>query len=195
LCIFQRSESNSALVKKRGSNLSQPKQRTRIRAPVSAIIGGAIAFHFLLADSDAAGEHASVSMSAINTINYRLFPANVRLACPAGQSDGRRDNSPCVQSVVDAACHADPRQAARLVLLCPGQWKFHDITVRCDGVHIKGAGPGGDAPHGRSGSTNVDCGGMKGHCIQFIPSGFPARFRMRGGSVEGMRFFNSGNSG
>lgn len=115
--------------------------------------------------------------------------------CPAGQPDGTLDNSACVQSMVDAACHAADHHGGGLVLLWPGHWKFHDVTVRCDGIHIKGTGIGNDSMATDSQSTSVDCSGMTDHCIQFIPHGFPARFRIRGGSVEGVRFFNSGGSG
>lgn len=98
-------------------------------------------------------------------------------------------------SMVDALCNAGGHRGGGLVLLGPGHWKFHDITVRCDGVHIKGAGIGNDAMASNAQSTSVDCRGMTDHCIQFIPNGFPSRYRMRGGSVEGIRFVASGKSG
>jgi hypothetical protein len=96
------------------------------------------------------------------------------------------DNSACVQAMVDAACREGDRTRGR-VDLWAGHWKFHDITIHCDGIQIKGAAG--------TGATTVDCSEMKDHCIQFMPEGFPARVRIRGASIEGLRFINPARSG
>jgi hypothetical protein len=124
-----------------------------------------------------------------------LAPATQSAACEASEPNGTTDNSGCVQGMVDAACRAGNHHGGGLVFLWPGHWKFHDVTVHCDGVHIEGAGPGNDSMAANAQSTSVDCSGMMDHCIQFIPHEFPARFRLRSGSVEGVRFVNSGGSG
>jgi hypothetical protein len=128
-------------------------------------------------------------------VNHPSLPEIALSSCPLGQPDGRTDNSVCVQSMVDSACHADGHRGSGLVLLWPGHWKFHDITIHCDGIHVKGTGSGNDSMRSNAQSTSVDCSDMTDHCIQFIPEGFPAQYRMRGGSVEGIRFFNSRSSG
>ena len=127
--------------------------------------------------------------------NNRFSPTVESSICPADQPDGTTDNSACVQSMVDAACHAGNHRGGGLVFLWPGHWRFHDITVHCDGVHIKGAGVGNDSLATNAQSTAVDCSAMTNHCIQFVPAHFPAQFKIRGGSVEGIRFYNHGGIG
>jgi hypothetical protein len=115
--------------------------------------------------------------------------------CPPDQPDGNTDNSSCVQAMVEASCRAGNPRGGGLILLPAGHWRLHDITVHCDGVHIKGTGSGNNSVSRDAQATTVDCKGMIDHCIQFIPEGFPAQRRMRGGSVEGLRFVNSSTSG
>jgi hypothetical protein len=122
-------------------------------------------------------------------------PLRVGQSCPVGQPDGRTDNSACVQRMVDARCRTRNYRGGGLLLLRPGHWRFHDITVHCDGVHIKGAGAGSASFVKNAQSTAVDCSAMTNHCIQFIPTNFPAQFKIRGASVEGIRFHNHGGAG
>jgi hypothetical protein len=122
-------------------------------------------------------------------------PGPVDQACAAGQPDGRTDNSACVQRMIDARCHASGNRSGGVVYLWPGHWRFHDITVRCDSVHIVGAGVGDDSLGANAQGTVVDCSAMTNHCIQFVPANFPGRYRMRGGSVQGIRFYNDGGVG
>jgi len=133
--------------------------------------------------------------STLYALNNPMLPEIDLSTCPAEQPDGKTDNSVCIQSMVDGACRASSHRGGGLVLLWPGHWNFHDITIHCDGVHIKGSGSGNDSMASNAQSTSVDCSAMTDHCIQFIPPKIPAQYRMRGGSVEGIRFFNSRNSG
>lgn len=157
-----------------------------------AIIGAAIAFQLAAGSGQAAGGAAGNGPDAVSDRSPRVMDPPT---CATDQPDGTTDDSACVQRMVDALCNVGGHRGGGLVLLGPGHWKFHDITVRCDGVHIKGAGIGNDSMASNAQSTSVDCREMTDHCIQFIPNGFPSRYRMRGGSVEGIRFVVSGKSG
>src|SRR6516225_5509515 len=164
------------------------------RRCLRATFGTIILYQFAFAEGHGASTGWPLQ-SREYAVNHPSLPEIALSSCPLGQPDGRTDNSVCVQSMVDSACHTDGHRGGGLVLLWPGHWKFHDITIHCDGVHVKGTGSGNDSMRSNAQSTSVDCSDMTNHCIQFIPEGFPAQYRIRGGSVEGIRFFNSRSSG
>jgi len=168
---------------------------TDVRCCYLALMLGAIVVSELLFGSYHRASVGWPPQSTLYALNNPMLPEIDLSTCPAEQPDGKTDNSVCIQSMVDGACRASSHRGGGLVLLWPGHWNFHDITIHCDGVHIKGSGSGNDSMASNAQSTSVDCSAMTDHCIQFIPPKFPAQYRMRGGSVEGIRFFNSRNSG
>jgi len=94
---------------------------------------------------------------------------------------GATDSSKAVQNAVNYLCSAgggDLRVPAGL-----NAYKFHDVTSHCGGLNIHAAG------------ATIDCSGMTDHCIQVVPTGFPAQRRLVGFSIDGAQFINSNTSG
>jgi hypothetical protein len=163
---------------------------------LSTALSYLIASQFFFGEDHAATGARVGALQGTHDIPRAPLLSKIELSsCPSGQPDATTDNSACVQSMVDNICQAAGHRGGGLVRLWSGHWKLHDITVQCDGVHIKGAGAGNDSMATNAQSTSVDCSGMRNHCIQFVPKNYPAQFHLRGASVEGIRFFNHGGSG
>lgn len=124
----------------------------------------------------------------VDAIAGSSSPLNAGLFC--GNTDGVADNTTCFQAAVTAGCAS----TAGVLTQPSGKWKYHDITVPCEGLHIVGAsyGNGGRNAFGDQAGTWVDCSGMVSNCIKFAPADYPLGHGLRGGSVEKIGFSGGG---
>lgn len=114
-----------------------------------------------------------------------------------GASKAGIESSAAVQKAVDYLCRVSKGGVLRLPA---GSYRFAEINVTC-ALHLAGDGEGGEwtiSPEtalGADGATVVNCTSMSAYCIRWTPAVYPNRYRLAGGSVEDVRFVNSGGSG
>lgn len=120
------------------------------------------------------------------------FPASGADVREWGAVDNDTDVSASVQKAATALCAAGGG-----TLLIPAQgamYKFHDISVPCGGVHVRGTGNvAGVFTTRTSTSSLVDCSAMTSYCLRFAPAGYPANTRLVDDSVEDVQFWNNGS--